>query len=124
MAARTVSSGISEQHTFFPAGDKDYWKINVTSGTTYTFKTETLGDGADTMLTIYDSGGTTQLAQNDDDPDRANASNMQWLASSLKCTANNNATVYLMAEPYRPLVSGDPDAVSKYGYYTLTITTQ
>lgn len=124
VAARTVSPGISEQHTFFPADDKDYWKINVTSGITYTFRTETLGDGADTVLTIYDSGGANQLAQNDDDPDRASDSNMQWPASSLKCTANSNVAVYLMAEPYKPLVSGDTMAVSRYGYYTLTITAQ
>lgn len=123
-AARTVSSGISEQHTLFPTDDKDYWKINVKSGTTYTFKTETLGDGADTILTIYDSGGATQLAQNDDDPDRATASNLQWKASRIKCTANSNTTVYLVAEPYRPLVYSDPAAVSQYGHYTFTITAQ
>ncbi|MFQ5432543.1 MAG: hypothetical protein ACE5EN_08560 [Nitrospinota bacterium] len=131
VAARTVAAGTSEQHTFFPAGDKDWLKISVTNGTQYTFKTESLGDGADTLLTLYDSDGTTPKAQNDDDPDKAGSSSkIQRQASKIVCTAKVDRTIYILAEPYRQLTTSDPDydaasnptAVAKYGYYTLTIT--
>ncbi|MBI5178058.1 MAG: PPC domain-containing protein [Nitrospinae bacterium] len=131
--ARTVTAGTTESaHSFFPASDKDWYKISVTSGTAYTFSTLTLGDGADTLLTLYDSNGTTQLAQNDDDSSLSCSNgSIQCRASKIAWTANATKTVYLLAEPYRPLVSGTdisysssttyPAAVTRYGSYTISV---
>ena len=125
VAAQTVTLPFSDQqHTFFPASDEDWFAISVTKDTTYTFKTESLGDGADTLLTLYDTNGTTQLKQDDDDADISCAptignpapSTIPCLASKIVWMADDTKTVYLLAEPY------DPPTVVRYGYYTLTIT--
>ncbi len=122
--ARTIAAGTSEVHTFFPASDVDWFQISVTSGATYSFTTSALGDGADTLLTLYDTNGTTQLAQSDDIDSTTKASKITWVANATK-------TVYIKCEPYRPLVSGDilysasasnPVAVVKYGYYTIAVS--
>ncbi|GMT41994.1 MAG: hypothetical protein IEMM0002_0405 [bacterium] len=123
--ARTVTAGISENHTFFPAGDKDYVKINAANGLTYTFVTDNLGDGADTLLTLYDSNGTTQLDQNDDDSSLdcttgSAPSTIPCLASKITWTANATKTVYLLVESYNQT----SPIVSNYGYYTLSISAQ
>lgn len=138
--AQTVTLPFTAQsHTFFPAGDKDWFKISVTSGTAYTFTTSALGDGADTLLTLYDTDKTTQLAQNDDIGEVCpiDSSLVSTVASKIKWTANATKTVFLKVEPYRPLISGTdisfcstvkggsaytyPAAVGKYGYYTISI---
>jgi len=139
--ARTLAAGTTETHTLFKSGttasgDADWFAISVTSGTAYTFtisspypatvSTTALGDGADTLLTLYDSNGTTQLAQNDDRSSSTQASQISWTATATK-------TVYLKCETYRPLVSGDfsyvsttsyPAAVVRYGYYNISFTAQ
>ncbi len=123
-AARAVIAGTSETHTFFPAGDTDWFSIAVTGGATYTFFTSSLGDGADTLMTLYDTNGTTQLDQNDDESTNSRASRIVYTATATK-------TVYLKVEPYRPLINGTdiayassaswPPQIVKYGYYTLTV---
>ncbi len=127
--ARLVSTGTSETHTFFKGGavtngDKDYFKMNVSSGTQYTFLTS-VSNGADTMLTLFDSDGATMLAQNDDISATNRGSRIVWTADATK-------TVYLLCEPYRPYVStdiflfpaggGSSPAVTRYGTYAITIT--
>ena len=130
-AARAITPGTSEDHTFFGASDKDWFSISVTNGTWYTFKTENLGDGADTLLTLYASDKTTPIAQDDDDASISctPGSSIICLASKIVWQANVTNTVYLLAETYRPLTPGEldydppsPAAVTKYGYYTLTVT--
>lgn len=131
--ARLVSTGMNETHTFFksgadPNGDKDYFRINVTSGLQYTFLTS-VSNGADTMLTLFDSDGATMLAQNDD-LDPVNDPNNK--ASKIVWTANATKTVYLLCEPYRPYVpsdiflfpggGGSSRAITRYGTYAITIT--
>ena len=132
IAAAAITPGANEDHTFFGASDKDYWKMAVTEGTTYTISTSSLGDGADTLLTVYDSNAITQVAQDDDDADISctPGSAIICLASKLTCTAKKSQDVYILVEPYRPLTGADldydgttyPAAVTKYGYYTLTVT--
>ncbi|MBI3581407.1 MAG: hypothetical protein HY098_04935 [Nitrospinae bacterium] len=127
--ARLVPVGTSENHTFFksgaaPNGDKDYLKINVASGRQYTFATS-VSNGADTLLTLLDSDGATMLAQNDDVSAADKGSKIVWTASATK-------TVYLLCEPYRPYVpadiflyggaGGSSPAVTRYGAYSITIT--
>ncbi len=121
--ARAIVAGTSETHTFFGAGDTDWFKIAVTGGTAYTFATGALGDGCDTLMTLYNADGTTQLAQNDDEISGKGSSKISWTADATK-------TVYLKLEPYRPLISTDlayststswPPQIVKYGSYTLTV---
>lgn len=122
-SARAVAVGASETHTFFGAGDVDWFSIAVTNGTKYTFGTSALGDGCDTLMTLYDTNGTTQLNQNDDESASSHASKIVYTATATK-------TVYLKLEPYRPLISTDfaystasswPAQIVKYGYYTFTV---
>ncbi len=123
-AARAIAAGTSEIHTFFTAGDADWFSVAVTGGTTYTFFTSLLGDGCDTLMTLYDADGTTQLDQNDDESTGSRASRIVYTAAATK-------TVYLKVEPYRPLINGIdlaygssaswPPQVVKYGYYTITV---
>lgn len=123
-AARAVAAGASETHTFFSAGDADWFSVAVTNGTAYTFGTSALGDGGDTLMTLYDADGTTQLDQNDDESASSRASRIVYTATAAK-------TVYLKLEPYRPLINGAdiaygtstswPPQIVKYGYYTLTV---
>jgi hypothetical protein len=127
--ARLVSTGMSETHTFFkegadPNADKDYFKINVTSGSHYTFTTS-VSNGGNTMLTLFDSDGATMLAQNDDISATDKGSQIIWTASATK-------TVYLLCEPYRlyvptdiflfPAGGGSSPAITRYGTYVITIT--
>lgn len=124
-AARIIVPGAAgEAHTFFGAGDADWFSVAVTNGTAYTFFTGALGDGADTLMTLYDTNGTTQLMQNDDETAGSRASRIAYTATATK-------TVYLKVEPYRPLINGTdiaygtgspwPPQIVKYGYYTLTV---
>lgn len=121
--AHVVVKGASEKHTFFPAGDKDWFAIDVTAGVSYTFSTGSLEDGADTMMTLYDTNGVTQLAQNDD-------ATPSTLSSSISYTATATKRVYILVEPYRQLVPGDtlysasasnPPPTVEYGAYTFTV---
>lgn len=123
-AARAIAAGAPETHTFFAAGDTDWFSVAVTNGTAYTFATSALGDGGDTLMTLYDANGVAQLDQNDDENSGSRASRIAYTATATK-------TVYLKLEPYRPLISGAdiayntstlwPPQIVKYGYYTLTV---
>jgi hypothetical protein len=53
-------------HTFCPGGDADWYKFFAGRGKAYTISTYNLGIGVDTYLYLFDSDGTTVLAQNDD----------------------------------------------------------
>jgi hypothetical protein len=126
--APLVPVGMSENHTFFPAGDKDYFKVSVTDGVQYTFLT-TVSNGADTMLTIFDSDGKTVLAQNDDIDPVVDPNNK---ASKIVWSANGTKTVYVVCEPYRVyttadiflygMAGGSSPGVTRYGSYTISIT--
>ncbi|MBI3793202.1 MAG: hypothetical protein HY280_00540 [Nitrospinae bacterium] len=138
-ALTTLTPGTTQTvHNFFPAGAKHYYAISVGSGSQYTFATSSLGDGADTMLTLFDSDGKTMLAQNDDyeadndavTPDNTYTDGDNDLASKIVWVANGTKTVYLLCEPYRPYVSSDiylytgatgkGVAKAEYGSYTIS----
>ncbi len=130
--ARVVAAGAVEEHTLFAAGDKDWYRIAAAANTSYTFSTAKLGDGADTLMTLYDSDGVTQLAQNDDTSTGTTASTIIYTPAAAK-------TLYLAVEPYRPLTVNDfayvnsstcsvaaancywTQALVKYGYYSLYV---
>jgi len=59
--------------------DSDWMRFHALQGASYTLRTHNLADGADTVLTLYDTDGLTALASNDDsgsDP----ASELTWTA--------------------------------------------
>lgn len=53
-------------HTIDPAGDADYMKFNATAGAKYIIQTLDLRNDTDTILTLYQQNGITQIDQNDD----------------------------------------------------------
>ncbi|MCH2268891.1 IPT/TIG domain-containing protein, partial [Candidatus Thalassarchaeum betae] len=103
------TDGSTYHHTYFPAGDADWSKFNGSAGTEYLIKTRNLGNGADTILQIYDTDGTTLLAENDDE------SSSSW-ASAIQFNASADATYYI-----RTNRSTDAIPIGEYGDFDLTI---
>src|SRR3972149_6744024 len=65
-AASLATDGSLGHHTFFPAGDDDWGVFTALGGDQYVIKTQDLLDGADTVLELYDSDGSTLLLANND----------------------------------------------------------
>jgi C1A family cysteine protease len=63
----TINGGV-QHHSFHQNGDEDWAKFSVTAGTAYTITTSNLGASNDTVLELYDTNGTTELASNDNCP--------------------------------------------------------
>jgi hypothetical protein len=76
-----TTDGHVQSRTFDVPGDVDYVKFVAQAGYRYRLWTENLGGGMlnDTVLTLYGTDGITQLAMNDDDPQNAPASLLEWL---------------------------------------------
>ncbi len=104
------TTGSTHHHTFFPAGDADWSKFNGTAGAEWLIKTMNLANGADTILQVYDSDGTTLLASNND----ATSSSV---ASSIQFSAPADATYYIKTYRY-----ADTIPIGRYGDFDLTIT--
>jgi hypothetical protein len=68
-----------QSHNFHTTDDRDYVKFVAETDNIYTIRTLNLSEGNDTILTLYDTDGTTQLADNDDDPYNPPASKIVWL---------------------------------------------
>lgn len=65
--AKTITvNGAVQTHNFHVAGDVDWAKFAVTAGSAYTITTSNLGTSNDTVLYLYDTDGTTELASNND----------------------------------------------------------
>ena len=65
-AAKTLTvDGAAQTHNTCPAGEQDWAQFQAASGVPYVLQTGNLGAEADTLLCLYDSGGT-QLACDDD----------------------------------------------------------
>jgi len=60
--------------------DNDWWQFTVQEGATYTLRTFDLGNRSDTILYLYDTDCTTELAQNDDAQAGTAASRIVWEA--------------------------------------------
>jgi hypothetical protein len=108
-AARAIGTkGVEQTRNFHAAGDQDWLKFTATAGVTYTLATTNTGGHADTMLSLYDTNGTTRLAFNDDDAER-------WPASQLKWGAMRGGTYYVKVEHW------DPHAYGCTTVYTISI---
>ncbi|MGB9592884.1 MAG: malectin domain-containing carbohydrate-binding protein, partial [Anaerolineae bacterium] len=76
-----LTTGDVQGRSFHVAGDVDYVKFVGLAGYRYRIWTQSLGGGLlnDTVLTLYDTDGITELAVNDDDPLNPPASALEWL---------------------------------------------
>lgn len=65
--ARTVTVGDpARTHNVCPASDEDWVRFSAVQGKVYVLQTLNLAFAADTVLHLYHTDGTTELAQNDD----------------------------------------------------------
>jgi len=109
--AQALGIGSAQQHNLNPAGDVDWIYVDLTIGRPYLFATGDLGGTADTVLELYDTDGTTLLAQNDDcDP--------YTKASCLTISAPASGRYYLKVRDYLPEAGGTDNV------YTLTASEQ
>lgn len=81
-AAVIPTDGTHQIHNFHDAGDEDWIAFTATAGTIHTLETGKLGLTSDTILHLYDTDGTTELADDDDGADEALASRIIWNAPS------------------------------------------
>ncbi|KAA3660591.1 MAG: hypothetical protein DWQ04_18955 [Chloroflexi bacterium] len=110
-SAKAYSS--TQSHSFHTSSDTDWVKFTVTNddlGKTYYIETRNLGWGMDTILYLYDTDGTTQLAWNDDGG--------AGLASLIAWQPTASGTYYVRVDPYDNDNTAYCDAL-----YDLSITT-
>ena len=62
--ASSISSGVTQAHKVCPIGDEDWVTFTLAAESEVVLQTS--GLGGDTVLTLYQSNGTTQIEQNDD----------------------------------------------------------
>lgn len=97
--ATTISLGVPQTgHTAGCAGDEDWVAFSAVAGNTYILETTNLGGAADTYLTLYDTDGTSTLAQNDDGGNGL-ASRIEWVAPA-------SGVYYAMIRHYSSEASG------------------
>lgn len=108
--ATLIASSTTLTNTIFPAADQDWFKFTVGLGDTVTAETLNLRDGADTVVEIYDSNGTTVLASNDD---RTTAD----VSSYLRHEFTASGTFYLRVTAY-----AGPLQVAELGSYDIRLT--
>lgn len=97
--AKAVTIGATAQrHNFCPAGDEDWMKFSAQAGKIYVLETSNLALASDTLLTLYDTNGVTQLAQNDD-YGYTSASRVVWQAPK-------NGTYYARVRHVNAIASG------------------
>jgi PKD repeat protein len=77
-ASWITPDGYSQIHNIHTEEDTDWVKFEAQAGITYTLTTGNTGDHADTVLELYDTDGSTLLAENDDCPGRWPASCLDW----------------------------------------------
>lgn len=134
-ASRVLAVGASEFHTLYGSGDVDVVAFVASAGQTYTVRTSTLRNGADTYLAVIAPDQTTVLVANDnrngadysfypfvpnncDVYGECHENGYDILGSTTTFTAALSGTYYaeVRSSPKRPLSAG------KYGDYLLTIT--
>ncbi|MBI3991150.1 MAG: IPT/TIG domain-containing protein, partial [Candidatus Omnitrophica bacterium] len=114
--ANTITTdGVTQHHTFYAGGsshpgDNDWVKFSADKGTGYAIKTSGLGNGADTVLSLYSTDGTTLITSNDDIVTSVDiTSRIAWNASA-------SGTYFVKSTQF----SGT-DAAGTYGSYNLGI---
>jgi sugar lactone lactonase YvrE len=104
-ASSLSPNGYAQIHNIHAEGDADWIKFTAQAGVTYTLTTGNSGQHADTVLELYDTDGSTLLAENDDCPDR-------WPSSCLEWQAPNAGTYYVKVYHWDPWAYG---CTTEYG---------
>ena len=69
----TVNVGGSVDVSIDTLGDRDYYRVTLTAGVTYTIQTSSDGTGTDAFLNIRDASGVSVLTSDDDSGDSVNS---------------------------------------------------
>jgi hypothetical protein len=127
--ALLVKDGAAQHHTLYrsdttPSGDEDVISFSVTSGQTYTVKTNGLTNGADTYLTIDDGGSFSRT--NDNADGRSYSSTCDTLCPKNNQTTLGSSITFLAptggvwnARVKRPLAA--PPSTGLTGSYNITL---
>ncbi|MGB9724124.1 MAG: PKD domain-containing protein [Chloroflexia bacterium] len=107
--ARPLPPEVWQEHTVYPAGDTDWMWVELSAQVPYTFETDFLGPGTDTVLSVYAPDGTTLLAQNDDCTGFTRR-------SCLVFSPGQGGLYYVRVQDYRPDQFG-PDHIYSVRYY-------
>ncbi len=142
--AHTYTFGQPQVHTLYGAGDIDYIAFNAQQNKQYAIATTNLLNGADTLITLLNSDGTTTTSINGNPNDNANGAvysgatvpsdiypgtlcdafgichdnGFDLLGSKLIFTAPSTGTYYVRVQSS----SARPVSAGRYGTYTLIIT--
>lgn len=106
----SVLSGTVTTNTFYPVGDQDWFAFAATAGDSIVIDTLNLGDGCDTVLTLYDTNGVTVLATNDD---RSGSD----VSSIIQYSITATGTYYVKATPYSSI-----GFIAELGTFDLRLT--
>jgi len=97
-ARSIVLDGTWNTHNVHAEGDQDWVQFHAATGITYTLKTTTTGEHADTVLFLYEPDGTTLIAS-DDDGGADHASYLEWQPIT-------SGTYYAMVNHWDPWAYG------------------
>lgn len=100
--AKELIAGAPQSHTFHLARDVDTVHIQLPFPQTFTVFTTVQVYGPDTGITLLAADGSTPLAFNDDEPERAPGSRLTW-------RGGNETTYYLRVRALGPAFSGCQD---------------
>jgi len=127
-ASSITVNGPAQHHTFHEDGDVDWAQFVVTAGSVYTITTSNLGANNDTVLELYDTDGTTELASNDDCPGSGLASCINnWTAPStdsyfIKVRRHLNGAGGGSVKVYLPVIMKSGSSGNRTGYeYDLAV---
>ncbi len=100
-AATMIGVEATQRHNFHVTDDQDWVKFEATAGMTYTIQTALVDADCDTYAFLYDTDGTTLLAENDDtEPGVNRASRIEgWVAPA-------NGTYYVMVRHWNAQAGG------------------
>ncbi len=93
----SVAVGGSVNVSIDTLGDRDWYRVNLTAGVTYTIQTASDGSGTDAYLNLRDAAGTV-LAFDDDGGDGVN--------STISFTATSSGTYFIDAGTYNNATTG------------------
>jgi serralysin len=94
----TLSIGSSVDVSIDTLGDRDWYRVTLTAGTTYTIQTSSDGSGTDAFLNLRDATGNIILTSDDDSGDGVN--------SLITFTAVSSGTYYVDAGTYANQTTG------------------
>lgn len=94
----TIAVGGSADVAVDTLGDRDWYRVTLTAGTTYTIQTSSDGAGSDAFLNLRDSTGTVILASDDDSGNGVN--------SLISFTATTTGTYFIDAGTYNNETTG------------------